>query len=247
MNRVLLFKGLIFLFFLVGFSAHEAELIKEIDNKYHSAKSITDLSKLESLVKKYIEVFPKSHRLLWRLGRIYFKLGDKTTNESEKVYFFSLCIKQTQKTIKINSRSANSYFFKGLCNGTLGEIQGMWSSLTIIEPFKKDMETTISLDPSIEEGGPHRALGNLYSKLPYILGGDLSRSIGHFKKAISLGSEFGENYLGLAEAYIKNDELVLARATLSKIINMKFNSQNAESILSWQKKANRLFKKIVDN
>jgi len=247
MNRVLLVNGIIFLFFLVGFSAHETQLIKETDHKYRLAKSITDLSKLENLVEKYLEVFPESDRILWRLGRIYFKLGDKTTNESEKVHFFSLCIKQTQKTIRINSRSARGYFFNGLCNGTLGEIEGIWSSLTIIEPFKKNMETTISLDPSVEEGGPHRALGNLYLKLPYILGGDLSRSIGHFKKATILGSEFGENYLGLAEAYIENDEPVLARATLSKIINMKFNSQNAESILSWQKKANRLFKKIADN
>jgi len=247
MNRVLLVNGIFFLFFLVGFSAHETELLKETDQKYRLAKSITDLSKLESLVKKYLEVFPESDRFLWRLGRIYFKLGDKTTNESKKVHFFSLCIKQTRKTIKINSQSANGYFFKGLCNGTLGEIQGIWSSLTIIEPFKKDMETAISLDSSIEEGGPHRALGNLYLKLPYILGGDLGRSIAHFKKATSLGSEFGENYLGLAEAYIENDELILARSTLSKIINMKFNSQNTESILSWQKKANRLFNKIADH
>jgi len=247
MNRVLLVKGLIFLSFLVGFAVHETELIKEIDYKYRSAKSIADLSKLESLVKKYIEIFPKSDRLLWRMGRIYFKLGGKTTNESKKIHFFSLCIKHTRKTIKINSQSARGYFFNGLCNGTLGETQGIWSSLSIIDPFKKDMETTISLDPSIEEGGPHRALGNLYLKLPYILGGDLSRSIGHFKKAIRLGSEFGENYLGLAEAYIENDELLLAKNTLSKVINMKFNSQNAESILSWQKKAKRLFKEIADN
>jgi len=247
MNRVLLVNGIIFLFFLVGFSSHKTELIKEIDHKYRLARSITDLSKLESLVKKYLEVFPKSDRILWRLGRIYFKLGDKTTNESKKVHYFSLCIKQTQKTIKINSQSASGYFFNGLCNGTLGEIQGIWNSLSIIEPFKKDMETTISLDSSIEEGGPHRALGNLYLKLPYILGGDLSRSIDHFKKAISLGSGFGENYLGLAEAYIENDEFILARATLSKIIHMKLNSHNTESILSWQKKANRLFNQIADN
>ena len=247
MNRVLLVNGIILLFFLVGFSVHETVLIKEIDHKYRLAKSITDLAKLESLVKKYLEIFPKSDRLLWRLGRIYFKLGDKTINESEKVHFFSLCIKQTRKTIKINSRSANGYFFNGLCNGTLGKIKGIWSSLTIIEPFKKDMETTISLDSSIEEGGPHRALGNLYLKLPYILGGDLSLSIAHFKKATSLGSEFGENYLGLAEAYIENDEFILARATLSKIIHMKLNSHNTESLLLWQKKANRLFNQIADN
>ena len=144
---------------------------------------------------------------------------------------------QTKKTIEINSQSANGYFFNGLCRGTLGQTQGIWSSLEIIGPFKKDMETAINLDPSIEEGGPHRALGNLYLKLPYVLGGDLERSIAHFQKAIQLGSEFGENYLGLAEAYIENGDFVLAKGILHTLLNMKLSSQKEESVLEWKTQA----------
>ena len=106
------------------------------------------------------------------------------------------------------------------------------------------METTISLDPSVEEGGPHRALGNLYLKLPYILGGNLDRSIRHFQKAIQLGSEFGENYLGLAEAYIENGDFVLAKNVLHVLLNMKLNSQKEESVLEWRTEALNFLKKI---
>ena len=155
----------------------------------------------------------------------------------KKSIFFSLCIAQTKKTIEINSQSANGYFFNGLCSGTLGQTQGIWSSLGTIAPFKKDMETAINLDPSIEEGGPHRALGNLYLKLPYVLGGDLERSIGHFQKAIQLGSEFGENYLGLAEAYIENGDFILAKGILHTLLNMKLSSQKEESVLEWKTQA----------
>ncbi len=237
MSLALSGKGLLFSILFVGLASQETGLIKELDHNYSLAKSSDDLYTLESLVKKSLKTFPESDKLFWRLGRVYFKLGETFTSESEKIYFFSLCMAQTKKTIEINSQSANGYFFNGLCSGTLGQTQGIWSSLGIIEPFKKDMETAINLDPSIEEGGPHRALGNLYLKLPYVLGGDLERSIGHFQKAIQLGSEFGENYLGLAEAYIENGDFILAKGILHTLLNMKLSSQKEESVLEWKTQA----------
>jgi tetratricopeptide (TPR) repeat protein len=237
MSLALSGKGLLFSLLFVGLASQETGLIKELDHSYSLAKSSDDLYTLESLVKKSLKTFPESDKLFWRLGRVYFKLGETFTSESEKIYFFSLCMAQTKKTIEINSQSANGYFYNGLCSGTLGQTQGIWSSLGIIEPFKKDMETAINLDPSIGEGGPHRALGNLYLKLPYVLGGDLERSIGHFQKAIQLGSEFGENYLGLAEAYIENGDFVLAKGILHTLLNMKLSSQKEESVLEWKTQA----------
>ena len=237
MSLALSGKGLLFSILFVGLASQETGLIKELDHNYSLAKSTDDLYTLESLVKKSLKTFPESDKLFWRLGRVYFKLGETFTSESKKIYFFSLCMAQTKKTIEINSQSANGYFFNGLCSGTLGQTQGIWSSLGIIEPFKKDMETAINLDPSIEEGGPHRALGNLYLKLPYVLGGDLERSIAHFQKAIQLGSEFGENYLGLAEAYIENGDFVLAKDVLHTLLNMKLSSQKEESVLEWKTQA----------
>jgi len=244
MSLVLSGKSLLFSILFVGLASQETGLIKELDHNYSLAKSSDDLYTLESLVKKSLKTFPESDKLFWRLGRVYFKLGETFTSESEKIYFFSLCMAQTKKTLEINSQSANGYFFNGLCSGTLGQTQGIWSSLGIIGPFKKDMETAINLDPSIEEGGPHRALGNLYLKLPYVLGGDLERSIGHFQKAIQLGSEFGENYLGLAEAYIENGDFVLAKDVLHTLLNMKLSSQKEESVLEWKTQALNFLGKI---
>ena len=246
MSLALSGKGLLFSILFVGLASQETGLIKELDHSYSLAKSSDDLYTLESLVKKSLKIFPESDKLFWRLGRVYFKLGETFTSESEKIYFFSLCMAQTKKTIEINSQSANGYFYNGLCSGTLGQTQGIWSSLGIIEPFKKDMETAINLDPSIEEGGPHRALGNLYLKLPYVLGGDLERSIGHFQKAIQLGSEFGENYLGLAEAYIENRDFMLAKDTLYILLDMELSSQKEESVLKWKADAMKLLKTIKE-
>ena len=246
MSLALSGKGLLFSILFVGLASQETGLIKELDHNYSLAKSTDDLYTLEALVKKSLKTFPESDKLFWRLGRVYFKLGETFTSESKKVYFFSLCMVQTKKTIEINSQSANGYFFNGLCSGTLGQTQGIWSSLGTIEPFKKDMETAINLDPSIEEGGPHRALGNLYLKLPYVLGGDLERSITHFQKAIQLSPEFGENYLGLAEVYIENGDFILAKDILGQFLDMELSSQRNESIVEWLAEALNLLKKIQE-
>ena len=244
MSRTLSIKGLCFVIIFAGFTSQEATLIKELDHSYSLAKSTDDFYRIEVLLKKTLKTFSKSDKLFWRLGRVYFKLGEKSNTESKKISFFSLCMAQTKKAIEINSHSANGYFFNGLCNGTLGEAQGIWSSLSIIEPFKNDMETTIRLDPSVEEGGPYRALGNLYLKLPYILGGNIDRSIEYFQKAIQLGTDYGENYLGLAEAYIEKRDFVLARDTLNTLLNMKLRMQKEEFVLKWKTEALNLLRKI---
>ena len=157
-----------------------------------------------------------------------------------------LCIEQAKIALKLNSKSASGHFFKGLCNGSLGEIEGIWSSLGKIQSFTKDMKTAIKLDPSVNEGGPHRALANLYSKLPYILGGNLNRSIIHFREAVRLGPQFGENYLGLAEAYIQNENFLLAKETLQTLLSIKSGSQHQESMLKWHTEARKLLTTIPE-
>ena len=75
----------------------------------------------------------------------------------------------------------------------------------------------------------------------------MDRSIRHFQKAIQLGSEFGENYLGLAEAYIENGDFVLAKDVLHVLLNMKLNSQKEESVLEWRTEASKFLKKNTES
>ena len=231
---------------LGGLKNTETEIINKIDSVYRAAKSNPQLYKLESLVQRYVKIFPESDKIFWRLGRIYFKLGEKSKLESEKINYFLLCIEQTKISIKINPNSANGYFFKGLCNGSMGQVQGLWSSLGKIKPFKKDMEMAIRLNPTVNEGGPHRALANLYLQLPYLLGGDLAESIIHFKEAVRLGPQFGENYIGLAEAYIQNKNFILAKETLQIFLDIKPDLQKEESMRKWQTEARSLLDKILE-
>ena len=235
--------------FLGAASDQEAPVLKEADRLYEIAKKISDLLEIEKLIRETDangSGFAGSAKLSWRLGRIYYKLGDWSDAETDKIRYFSLCVEHTEKTVKINPRSANGFFFRGLCTGKLGETKGLWASLGIISPLKKDMETAIGLDPSVSEGGPHRALGNLYLQLPRFFGRDLERAIDHFREAVRLGPKYGENYLGLDQAYFKNDEYISARNTLRTFLEVAGKLEEDESVRGFVSETRTFLQQITE-
>ena len=100
MSPALSSKGLCFAVLFVGLVSQETDLIKEIDHGYSLAKSTDDLYTLEVLVKKSIKIFPESDKLFWRLGRIYFKIGEKSNTESDKTYFSHYVWYRQKKRLK---------------------------------------------------------------------------------------------------------------------------------------------------
>ena len=68
----------------------EAEMIIKMDRVYHAARSSSDLYELEKFAHESLKIFPESDRIVWRLGRTYFKLGQNSNSEAEKVFYFLL-------------------------------------------------------------------------------------------------------------------------------------------------------------
>lgn len=215
-----------------------AATLEEIDQQLQSAETPADLLKVETLIRES----PPSADLTSRLAKTYFRLGKESGRTSRKEYFTS-CVEQADKTIKLDSRLASGYFFKGLCEGRLGEINGVWSSLGVIEPLKKNMETAITLDPAIENGGPHRALGRMYHELPLLLGGDLDKSLDHLKEAVRLGPDFGENYFFLAETYYTRREYPLAEKALNDLLEV--TKEKKHKTRSLREQAQELLKTVT--
>lgn len=158
------------------------------------------------------------------MANIHYKLARMLPDLG--VQYLNSCIDHSQRAILRNSLSGVGYFYKGLCLGRLGELKGLWHSLTIIKPFRENMEAAIKINPAIASGGPHRALGRLYFKLPGVLGGDIKKSIDHLLKAVDYGPRYWENHYFLAESYFDNHQYLLARAELQSA--MEIASQSNE-------------------
>ncbi len=223
-----------------------AATLEEIDKQLQTADSPAEMLKATTVIQESLEQTPSSSDLIWRLAKSYYKLGTEAGRATRKEYFIS-CIEQAKRAIQLNSQSAGGFFFKGVCEGKLGEVDGVWSSLGVIEPLKQNMETVIKIDPAFEQGGPHRALGKMYHELPLVLGGSLDKALEHLKEAVRLGPQFAENYFLLAETYYSRKEYQPAQAALNTVLDMTKEAKIHRDIRLVRRDAQELLKKITRN
>ena len=214
----------------------------EIDKKYQQAKTLKEFERIAEEVQKILAHKPNQVEWQWRVARSHYSIAKRNKDTHQ----FDLCIEHSSRALEINPDSAISYFFRALCRGKQGEIQGIWSSLGIIEPFEEDMKKALELDPIIQNGGPNRALGKLYLELPFFLGGSTSQAIYHLKESVRLGPDHPENHLGLAEAYYSNNNFTAARKSLSTLERLTHNVVDDEDLLKLRTKGQELMNKMTD-
>ncbi len=78
----------------------------------------------------------------------------------------------------------------------------------------------VRLSPQLDHGGPDRMLGELYLRAPGppVSIGDLEKALAHYKRAVVQDPDFFENRLGLAKAYLEDEDPGPACDQLHKIL-----------------------------
>ena len=216
----------------------------EIDQQYRQGKSLKVFEQISEEVQKIVENEPNQSEWQWRLAWSHYSIAKRVEDEDTANQHYILCIEHSSRALEIKPDSAISYFFRGLCRGKQGEMQGLWSSLGIIEPFEEDMKKALELDPTIQNGGPNRALGKLYLELPFFLGGSTNQAINHLKEAVRLGPDYAENHLGLAQAYYSKNNFTDARKSLSTLLRLTDNIADNEDLLKLRTEGQELMNKM---
>ena len=208
-------------------------------------KTVQEFKKVAAEIEKNLRRNPYQPEMEWRLARTHYSIAKKIKNEEAKKKQYDLCIYHSSQALKLQPNSATSLFFRALCRGKKGQIQGIWASLEVIGPFEKDMKRAVELEPSIQDGGPHRALGKLYLELPFFLGGNVGQSVYHLEKAVQLSPNYAENHLGLAQAYFANKNFESAKKSLLNLKGLTDNIIDDESLLKLRAAGQELMNKMT--
>lgn len=216
-----------------------------VDAHYRAEGNSTEgLLESAAMIVKALERSGPSDALSWRLARTYYALGKRSQREAGK-HYFNLCIQNAERTIELNGQSAWGFFFRAICRGKQGQMQGIFRSLSLIKPVRQDLTTAANLDPSVDHGGPHRALGKMYLDTPGVLGGDLNKSIDHLKLALQYGPRHEENHLFLAQAFYEDGDYIAARETLSALLQITEDSGDNPEIQIIRSQAQELMIKTL--
>lgn len=92
--------------------------------------------------------------------------------------------------------------------------------LALVPVIERGALVAARLNPELDHGGPDRMLGELYLRAPGppVSIGDLEKALVHYKRAIVQDPDFFENRLGLAEAYLEDEEPGPACDQLRKVL-----------------------------
>lgn len=220
----------------------DAASLEEIDRLHNGGKTSADFLSIETLMSKEAVGAPAARQ--WRAARNYFMLGKRAGDAETRKRYFNLCLDHVERALDFDDKPGEGYYFKALCLGKLGEMEGIWSSLFMIGPFRDNMERAVALNPAFEYGGGYRALGKYYYELPFLLGGDIGKSIDLHKQALRYGPVFADNHYYLAESLEAGGDLAEARSALRTFLELSRAAGGDPDMQEQIRHAGEMLKKI---
>lgn len=164
--------------------------------------------------------------VLWRLARALVRMGERPKDRAKRLEYFKEAERLSQRAVELAPKDAQAHFSLGLSYGRRGETQGMMSSLFLVKPIRREMETAIALDPS--HAGAHHVLGEMLRRLPRVAGGSKKEALRHLEEAVRLRPDRTAAYTDLAQAYLDLGRKEEAKKVLERLLTIQENDDPAE-------------------
>ncbi len=192
----------------------EAEtLYKTRDQRGHAAQAI-------KLYKHILAQNPTDVTALWKLSRSYLWQGDHLSSDKKQRFrAYKIAEDYALQSISAKPDNVGGHLMLGIAYGRMAEMQGIWKSLFLISPIKKQMETVLKLDPDNDVA--FHVLGVLYQKLPKWMAGSTDKSLHLLQNAIQKNPNRTVHYLAIADTYLKQKKQAKAIASLKKLFDIK--------------------------
>jgi len=218
-----------------------------------------EIARAESLYfesYKDSSLFPKAKRIidslhqeeilldevLWRKSHFSFVRASTSKNNKEKKTWYKRGIEYASKAIEINPDNPKAHFWWVVNMGSLGKLEGILSSLFMVDELKRKAEKTLDLKPN--HAGAHLILGELYKSLPSFFGGNKEKAEMEFIKALENDNLYASAYISLANLYYDMSEYEKAKNILNKLLSLKDWRNQRHFHLIEKKHAEDLLKKI---
>ncbi|MDX6271051.1 MAG: hypothetical protein QOD28_2274 [Acidobacteriota bacterium] len=196
------------------------ELLQQADQGYAQRDDLARVREGLETLRRARAVNYSNFEAAWRVARLNYTLGDKTTDAAEKEKAFREGIEAGETAVRVEPQRVEGHFWLGANQGGYAQSRGPLYGLSAAEGLRKEMETVLKLDEGFQGGSAYMVLGRLDLELPSMLGGDPKRAV----ETLERGMKYGENNslyrLRLAEAYIRNKRMDDARKQIDFILNM---------------------------
>jgi tetratricopeptide (TPR) repeat protein len=177
-------------------------------------------------------------------ARCYAVLARNGKNKSLRLENAITGRKMAEVAVARNPKNGTAHYLAAYLAGLEAENQPL-KGLGLVPVIERGALEASRLNPELDHGGPDRMLGALYLRAPEppLSIGDLEKAIIHYQRAVMQDPDFVENRLGLAEAYLEDEEPGPACDQLQQILTRMPPANTWEG---WWKRTLDLMKRVCE-
>jgi tetratricopeptide (TPR) repeat protein len=178
-----------------------------------------------------------------KLARVQFWLGERSPQQN-RAGWYKDAMASASAAISIAPRRPEGHFWLGVSMGGLAGTSGVWAGLKYRTAIRKELETSLALDPTFFKGGAYCALGKYYNAMPGFLGGNKTKSEELLRRCLSADPASTVGHYYLAQTLVAVDRIVEARAELRAAIDAPMDPDNEPEYKVWKRRADRMLKRL---
>lgn len=202
-------------------SQDSATLMKDAESHYQGRGQAEEVEKSILLFDKVLQADPTNYEAAWRLSRACWYAAKHAADKDQQARWFEKGISAGTKAEQINASGCKGHFWTAVNQALLAEHSGMFKALGLIDEIKKELKTSMELDPDCECAGPQRAMGKLYSKIPWFKGGSKSKAIASLEDSLKRCPNDTQSRIFLAEIYLDQDRKSSAIQQLQLVLQQE--------------------------
>jgi len=140
-------------------------------------------------------------------ARCYAVLARNGTSKSIRLENAVNGRKMAEAAVALDPKNSTGHYLAAYLAGLEAENHTL-KGLSLVPVIERGAIEASRLKPELDHGGPDRMLGELYLRAPDppVSIGDLEKAILHYQRAVMQDPDFVENRLGLAEAYLEDED-----------------------------------------
>ena len=147
-------------------------------------------------------------------------LGDDEKKQAETLY--EEAAEAARKAIALDDNEPEAHFELARALGRLAQFRGVLQSLGLAGEMRKELDTTIKLDPN--HGGAYHALALWHNEVPFLAGGRSGKVEPLFEKSIEVEPDSITHYADYAEVLIKRGKIDRAKELLEIALSLDANT-----------------------
>jgi tetratricopeptide (TPR) repeat protein len=154
----------------------------------------------------------------WKLARISYWLGTHGTKEERRAAL-ARGINAGESAIRLSPNRPEGHFWLAADMGALAELNGLGTGIKYRGRIRDELQRTLAIDRTYEEGSAESALGQWYAEVPGMFGGDKKQAEEHLRRAIAINAESRTALVNLAKLLADQGKKDEARTLLRRAVD----------------------------